>query len=237
MKLHIIGDVHGYFDDLRHALVDVKADLHIQVGDMGLSNTWDTGLGSVPTPARGEFLLYIRGNHDNLDFLLAERHVQMDGDAVQWVDDGNMHLDGNLGFAFCGGGLSIDKHHRTRGIDYWENELPTKEMINAFVERIYGLMALDLKLIVVTHEPPEHLGKKMRPFSEKNTSPLQHEFGNILDHVIEDYPAIWVSGHYHPETITHIKVKNTDVYCIPPVHACSPGMRPWGKCNGLVLHV
>ena len=63
-----------------------------------------------------------------------------------WIPDG--HYDPNWDIMFVGGAFSVDRHLRTRGLDWWEDEEYSIRELTAIVDRFAAVQPR----IMVTHD-------------------------------------------------------------------------------------
>jgi len=168
--MDLIGDVHGKFDEYRRIIEESYCS--IQLGDMGI------GFPSHPYPKSWDKShLFIRGNHDNPE--ACKKHPNFLGDFGSITKD----------VYFISGAYSIDKNHRTFGVDWWdEEEITTSELMKA-VES-YGTIKPS---VVFSHTAPtriatEILSKKIQPSRTMQAMELM-----LLQHS----PELWVFAHYH----------------------------------------
>lgn len=174
--MRFVGDVHGKFNDYV-SIVD-GCERSIQVGDFGA--------GFKPLPhIMGQTGLYetyrhewIRGNHDN---------PEVCRESPTWIPDGTVR--GNM--MFIGGALSIDRHSRIEGRDWWSDEECTMDAMYRFMD-IYEATKPE---IMVTHDCPESVA--MRLFaSGKNGYPSRTR--QALDAMFGLHaPKLWIFGHWH----------------------------------------
>jgi predicted phosphodiesterase len=180
-KVRFVGDVHGHFKAYQNIINGSTAS--IQVGDFGL------GFGKDPKGFPWNHY-FIRGNHDNQ--AVCEMY---DG----WLEDGswmplNWFFKGSVGdMMFVGGALSIDKHLRTEGVDWWRDE----ELSYVDLQDTLKLY-VDIKpRIMVTHDCPERIAKLFYPQHIKTNrfpSATRQAFDAMLD---SHMPDLWIFGHWH----------------------------------------
>ena len=141
----ITGDLHADFSDYRISgnppFISIlrKDDYIIFLGDFGIGFNEET----VMHWLRRKYdctILFIRGNHDNPDFLNALPRVEMFGDVVGKLFDNTYELLCSHMYTICGkkyfvfsGAASIDsdwrkEYEKDTGIKiWWENEVPSFE--------------------------------------------------------------------------------------------------------------
>lgn len=173
-----IGDVHNELE--RYEGIAQEALESLQVGDMGIFNREDVetynSLGICPSQHK-----FIRGNHDNPDLCRSLMGYLADLTYIEAMD-----------MLVVAGGLSVDAHMRTEGVNYWANEeLPWQYLYDAVD------MARTLKpKYIVTHECPNFL------ISRVSTNPLKHNANSRTSMALENIaetapPELWIFGHHH----------------------------------------
>lgn len=181
--VRFIGDVHGKWTRYKKLIKD--APRSIQVGDFGVGfyNPRTETYSRPPhdAMARGDHK-FIRGNHDNPAQCRSHPF---------WLKDGTLTDDS----IFCiGGALSIDKHLRTEGWDWWADE---ELCYSEFLELIQAYEEAKPK-VVVTHECPEtvvnHVLKKKGKYKYDFPSITRQCLDNLL---YIHKPDLWVHGHWH----------------------------------------
>lgn len=168
MITRFIGDVHGEMDNYLALLPSCERS--IQVGDFGA--------GFVPLPSMDLNHRFIRGNHDSPDVCRAHPN---------WIKDGTIDND----VMFVGGAYSIDYLFRTPGVSWWfDEELSWPEL-----DTIIDLYIETKPRIMVTHDGPQLVMKKMFPFLDRH-SRTQVAFQHMFD---MHKPELWVCGHWHED--------------------------------------
>jgi len=170
----LLGDIHGEFEILEMILLQHPNQKIIQLGDFGLG--FDPVLDQqVP---KTENLEFIRGNHDNPD--VCRRHHYYKGDYGY-----------KNGVFWLSGALSVDKHHRIEGVNWWATEELSMEVLSDAVE-----CYIESKpRVVLSHEIPVSVipyilgrhGERSRTSSALQVMIENHE------------PEYWYFGHYHTE--------------------------------------
>lgn len=177
--IRIISDVHGYISKPNphgrtYLNLIKKADLSIQLGDMGFDY-------SKLEKVDREKHRMIGGNHDNYDQL-----------SPHFLGDFGYHTLGNFPFFFIRGAFSIDQKWRTPGISWWEEEEISQK---AGVEclKLYKEIKPDL---VISHECPKicmERGVALNPGKIYNNSTSY-----LLQQCWETHqPKRWIFGHHH----------------------------------------
>lgn len=181
--VRFIGDVHGKWTRYKKLIKD--APRSIQVGDFGVGfyNPRTETYSRPPhdAMAKGDHK-FIRGNHDNPTQCRSH---------PCWIPDGTL-LDDSI---FCiGGALSIDKHLRTEGWDWWaDEELSYKE----FLQLIQTYEEVKPR-VVVSHECPEDVMTRVLHSKNKfkyDIPSITRQFFDNLMHVHK--PDLWIHGHWH----------------------------------------
>ena len=230
MRLIITGDTHGNpLNRFRSVLDRVKAseeteyaftknDLMAVVGDFGV--IWGPG---TPKQIRTEnrildeleampfTTVFIDGNHENFDRLLAFPEEERFGGKVGVLRPSVLHLKqrghvydfGGMKTWCFGGGISIDKILRREGNSWWAEEEPSKE------EYEYGISQLAANGwrvdIVLTHAAPTRAlnALNLKPLLARDLGyepnlydPLSPYFDKIAGRL--DFDS-WVFGHYHKD--------------------------------------
>lgn len=155
--------------------------------------------------------LFIDGNHENHRRLAAEfPEVDFCGGRAHKIRENVFHLmrgyvfelEGNRIFAM-GGAASHDKDHRTEGINWWPEELPSAEEYDCARESLERCgWNVDY---VVTHCAPEEIQQKCFPGYEPN------ELTAFLQEVSQRLTyRHWYFGHYHADN--RIDERHTCLY-------------------------
>ena len=204
-QITILGDVHADWDSLDKAIANnSNTDVFIQVGDLGLF----PNSGFFPLKGFKKPLYFIDGNHDDHSFLaycIKNNKLEIVKNCFYISRGSTKEFDG-VKINFMGGALSIDKHVRTEGLDWWREEIPSYEEFNRFAN-------LDSADIVVTHAAPSFVTKGM--FVEKESDVVAKTLDKIWN-MWDNKPKLWLFGHYHVPI--KIQVKDTLFMCIPCTH-------------------
>ena len=230
MRLIITGDTHGDPVKRFRTVMDsikvsedteytfTKNDLMAVVGDFGVIWGPDT-----PKQRRIEnrildeleampfTTVFIDGNHENFDRLLAFPEEERFGGKVGVLRPSVLHLKqrghvydfGGMKTWCFGGGISIDKILRREGNSWWAEEEPSKE------EYEYGISQLAANGwrvdIVLTHAAPTRAlnALNLKPLLARDLGyepnlydPLSPYFDKIAGRL--DFDS-WVFGHYHKD--------------------------------------
>ena len=199
--IYVTGDTHGdmswvklntaHFPQQKEM---TKNDYLIICGDFG--GIWDgskTDDYILDTYEKRKFTtLFIDGNHENFNLLNAYPVTEWNGGKVHVIRPSVIHLmrgqvytiNGKKIFTF-GGAESIDKWHRTEGISWWPQEVPSFE---EFKEAEENLIKNDLKVdYIITHAAPYGIG-----FVDYD--PVTAMLKDIRTNVSFKK---WYCGHYH----------------------------------------
>lgn len=198
MKLAIIGDIHGNFNQYKNicAILDMPT---IALGDIGI------GFPNINFPKMPCKDKIFPGNHDDRRAFVRYQDNYV-GDYGAYQPDGAIKP-----IFFLGGGFSPDFKSRTHGFDFWDYEqLSLRELEHA--QHIYETLKPD---VVVTHERPFGLTESLleefrnsRPYlfyRERTTVFLER----LLDIHI---PKVWVYGHWHENR--HDTYRGCEFYCV-----------------------
>ena len=143
-RVFVCGDTHGGavgdLDKLTSRKFPegkelTKNDYVIIAGDFGF--IWDVNRSGKAEADKHKWFeekpwttLFLDGNHENFDLINALPTAQRFGADVGVAASSVFHLRrgrcytiGGQTFLTIGGGLSIDKHHRTEGVSWWAEEM------------------------------------------------------------------------------------------------------------------
>lgn len=198
--MRFIGDVHGRYKQYRRLIKAVPQS--IQVGDLGLGFRYigqsalrhGAPLANPPydamvrrhssenqsEPGDRTAHRFIRGNHDNPS--VCRNHTQ-------WIEDGTWFSEWRM--MLVGGALSIDKHWRTPGYNWWPDEELDYGELSAIAERYAALRPR----IMVTHDAPETVAtllirREKLEFPSRTRQALQSMWET-------HQPQTWIFGHWH----------------------------------------
>lgn len=217
MRVLFAGDWHGdeeWADRVIRRAVDDGCETVVQLGDFGFGFFW---LGDDPAEpgdwaprclfaravsalatGAGVRVVFVDGNHDNAVLLgrLAELRPGRSEEGFVLVEDGlwwalrghRWEWDG-VRFGALGGAFSVDRHRRTRGLDFW-----VEETTSAAEAARLGRSRLD---VLVCHDVP------VRP---PGSEPLPRQSPRQIDEasraqlaaaVAATSPRLVVHGHWH----------------------------------------
>ena len=206
-RLVLVGDIHGEFPPF-HAFarrVQGRGVAVVQVGDFGHGFLDPrTAADAVDffrehTGACG----FIRGNHDNPGVCRA---------SPGWIPDG--HYDPDWEIMFVGGAFSIDRKHRTEGLDWWEDEECPIAELNAIVDRYIAVKPR----IMVTHDAPAAAIEAVFPDVTlfRPLSRTMQAFDAMFAH---HSPDAWIFGHWHRSASA--VVDGTRFQCLGELRTCT----------------
>jgi len=193
-KIMIMGDVHAEFGAMNSVLQKHKPDIILQCGDFGYWPKFK--LKSYPKIPISSKLYFCDGNHeDHWSLLRIEKNktsnevfsncFYMKRGSVLELPDGRKVL-------FMGGAESIDKYHRTIGIDWFPEETISISDINSLPDE-------DID-IIISHACPTDFEFKT-DYKLKCNDPSR----KALDYVFDKYkPSLWYFGHWHRYMVGNI---------------------------------
>ena len=211
---YFMGDVHGDYDL-------VEADLYtrdytpgnlILLGDIGLGFCFKevdktrqfyefcSRLGNL-----GWTVYAVRGNHDRpAEWRCAPNSVKVEGFPRLLKDNTTITINDHL-FYVTGGGVSLDRHFRSPGKSWWEDEpmyMPP-EAVKELKGKVYG---------VLSHVGPLPAG--MAPLATSDAGleqDLEREMVQVR-RILKMKPRKWFYGHYHRDDFR--LVDDTDCICL-----------------------
>jgi len=227
----VLGDVHAEWGELNKLITRRKPDVILQCGDFGFWPYWRTfsKLHGKVTHVLGNAkcdLYFCDGNHEDHSRLkvtespsnrfLIDAHREITLPHIYFMKRGStLELDGTK-YLFVGGGLSIDKHLRTPGVDWFKEEILQEKDIE-------GIGNTD---VVISHTCPTYFPIEKTCFRCKNImKPIMADVGGkpmllsyvcdcgyekeelgksfddsryVLDKVFDiAKPKKWYFGHWH----------------------------------------
>jgi len=210
-KMYITGDMHGFPERMNNMEYPYNRDLGegdilFQLGDFGYEFYGTQKESDVldDMAKKPYTIAYIDGNHENYDLLKSHAVEMWNGGKVHVIRrdiNGNqkvVHLmrgqvyqvNGKTIFTF-GGAYTPDRYRRKKGIDVWDEELPTDEEMK---EGLENLKANNNKVdFIFTHTlPEESLGEFYRPDeAEKRLTSYLEEIRETVSY------EHWYAGHLH----------------------------------------
>lgn len=217
MAFFVTGDIHGILDIGK--LVKFfegrendfsKEDYLIICGDVGVCGFMAPDevqtrkiLHDLPVT-----VLFIDGNHENFERLNSYDVTEWKGGKVHFIEEDIIHLMrgqvysiNGVSFFTFGGAYSVDKWHRTKGINWFPEELPTtKEMEEGW----YNLEKVEFKVdYILSHTAPWEVIEAMgyRKWSEDEIG-LRRYLQRVLENT--EFTA-WYFGHFHVDTVINDK--------------------------------
>lgn len=198
--LSVIGDVHGKSNDYLALArkLEGAGNKTVQLGDMGFNYAH---MGNLDWQKHRFF----KGNHDNQNAANA-----YDLGRYGYFDE----WDDCPPFFWVSGGFSVDKQHRTSGIDWWpEEELTLEEGRKALA--LYKEIQPE---VLITHEPPYLWGREignpsvLRWFGFDPDAFFTNTAALIQEMIAWKAPKILVCGHFHIDRID--KTPDTTYICL-----------------------
>ncbi|MFM7263697.1 MAG: metallophosphoesterase [Acidimicrobiales bacterium] len=199
-RIMFAGDIHGEREHLEWVFAQAArsgAKAIIACGDFGYWPHIKWGqqfldLAEELAAEHGITLYWVDGNHENHDLLDelvalhgAQNPIPVAGPGVLYVPRGCMFTIDGVTLMGFGGAYSVDWKQRRAHVSWWEQELVTREQVDALVPTKVD--------ILVTHEAP--LGRMISYKDGIPESVAQRELvQEIEDKVL---PALHVCGHHH----------------------------------------
>lgn len=177
-SMYIIGDVHGHLGTYWNYILWMGQS--IQLGDFGFKQEHDWYLQNINY--NNHKILF--GNHDYYPYLDYEHSL------------GNWSYFSDLDLFCVRGAQSVDKWHRTQGVDWFEEEemsyIGLNECINVYMKC--------KPKIVVSHDTPSSIALTLFGYNEKSLT------RQAMDQMLQFWkPHIWIFGHHHTSKDTVIK--------------------------------
>ncbi len=216
MRVLLVGDVHGRYEQLADLLRQVQADYHIgaaiQVGDFGFDKA---GMARVhERRIRYAVPLHvIDGNHEDHRWL---RHALQSGAAETWREELNLIYQGRPSTArigastvgFLGGALHVDRPQRHNVFSRAPNYILRRQR-----EAAAALFNRERPELIVTHSCPARIGIGLRGAHHHEHAIGQHiraagfdpgpqadcgetELGKLW-YGLAYRPRAWGFGHFH----------------------------------------
>ena len=194
----VVGDVHGEFNKLNKLINKKLPKTIIALGDFGYWPKWK----SHPIKNRDTLIYWLDGNHEDF-WSLEQRESDEIWPGVFYMPRGTIvKLSDGRTALFMGGALSIDKHWRTVGVDWFPEE----------TVKYADVMNLpDVKIdVVFSHTcPKEFLYILLEHNFAKFNDPSYEALSFILDYY---KPDLWYFGHWHKYICG--KYNNTQWRCL-----------------------
>lgn len=209
--VYCMGDIHGEFAKLKKKLKSLPNNsLLLICGDVGLGFKTRTETKkelkklNIYCSNRNLHLGLMRGNHDNPKFFLDEK-ISVYSNIIILRDYDILSVK-NKNILIVGGGVSIDRSVRIKGVSYWEDEeikLPSLKQISNIKENQINMV---LSHISPQSAPPFVFSKVIVDFYKNMDPTLEYSLKREREDMEElkrlllsenkqiDY---WVFGHYH----------------------------------------
>jgi hypothetical protein len=210
MSIYVVGDVHAEWDILNKFIEEENPDTILQCGDWGYWPAFDgkTELGDPVYGAYGGLIgrtqwnlndiknpntkiHWCDGNHED-HWALKELIGDRENDSVETQPNcfyqsrcSTMMLPDGRRVLFIGGALSIDKEHRTEGVDWFR-----EETISYSDFEHLPMCEID---IVISHTCPTSFLSSL-----KTGAKIDDPSCEALEYVLDHYkPKQWFHGHFH----------------------------------------
>ena len=189
----------------------------IHVGDVGVGfhrldeDKYFLNLVNDVLVANKSKLYMIRGNHDNPAFFGINSTPELDVftksfSNIVFVHDWTVLSLESKCVLFIGGAVSIDRHARTEGVDYWKDEVVLEISDSDLVD--YAEMEID---IIISHSAPCYVFPLTSYVSDWFPQ-LTKDVANERRYLQDVYNTIntvrpvtkWGYGHFHQTVETHV---------------------------------
>lgn len=218
-KTAVCGDWHQAREYISELLVVLHKEGYkhiLQVGDIGFMGDIKGYIEFLDT----ELLKYdmdiyfIDGNHEDFDWLLS-RNFNSNGtkrvtDRITYLPRGFQTTVNGTHFTFVGGGVSVDKNLRTKGKDWWPEEILTDS------ELTFLKVTLAKTDILVMHDVPGdfplNLSDKTAGYFKPELIEESNNYRTKLEGLRQALqPSVVVSGHYHFSQHGKVPLEGKDV--------------------------
>lgn len=190
--LTFIGDVHGEIALLNKRLQSLpEATTVIQVGDFGFWPEVERDMNHHSLRVHRP-LYAIDGNHEYDPWLSKLTEVTEIWPNVKFVPRGTILVVEGKKIGFLGGGDSIDKHLRKRGVSWFPGEQTTYKQAQDLWDNSERMGGID---ILVTHVPP---AKVKWALFRMPALPSEFVVGSLWKSL--GFPPLYC-GHMHPDSI------------------------------------
>lgn len=215
-----IGDIHGKILDLSEKINAMEFDgpvNFVHLGDFGMGfdhpikehkrlKTLDYAL-----QKSGSKMFVIRGNHDNPKYWTDSGSYVMDN--IQFVPDNTvMEINGKI-CLFAGGAISIDRQNRTKGVNYWPDEVYHWEKPRMIPMRIDHVFTHDVYHQCSPFRIESAMTTKWFAVDNKLKADLensQNEMKKLYEFLMSiNTDFSWYHGHYHEPYLTVNKKQKT----------------------------
>ncbi|MBQ1242387.1 MAG: metallophosphoesterase [Oscillospiraceae bacterium] len=200
--VYVTGDLHGDLQRFRTPPFRKlrRRDTLIVAGDFGF--LWDGSAAERRTLERlGKkkyTILFIDGTHENHALLAAAPVTEFAGAPARQFGKRLYHISRGSVFTLedhtffvCGGGESEDRDAREEGVNWWPDELPSKQQLEKAGQ---ALDKADRKVdFVITHEAPEMIYRFLKMDSNRH-----NYFSSFLDDLTRSVRfSRWLFGSLH----------------------------------------
>lgn len=199
----VLGDIHGDFEQIKKAMHRYRRD-HIpvfSVGDVGLGFPYQKKQKGiwVPDPTKKDpesfdpLFRFVRGNHDSPEVCRAHPNYL-----------GDYGVEPQTGIFFISGAMSVDRGHRTQGLDWWPDEELSINELNAAID----LYEKTRPSVVISHDCPLSVYGHLRTHHQHDKS----RTAQALEAMWQIHrPDIWCHGHHH--VVWQKKINGTLFVC------------------------
>lgn len=180
----IIGDKHGLWNE--YLTVIAGCDKSVQVGDFGIGFSGDYWHDRVNDTIGGTGHRFIRGNHDDAK--------KCKKDMLSYIPDGTVEND----IMYVGGAWSIDRDHRTPGINWWGDEQLSKPEL----KQMYDIYIHTKPRVMITHDCPTlaayYMFFRSGLITYGGNTMFLTDTAEAFQKMFEAHrPEFWFFGHWH----------------------------------------
>lgn len=189
--LVMVGDVHGEFYEYNQLLN--RQPQHatiIQLGDFGFWRRAQQSDGTPPFLMADSYI--IDGNHEEFPMLAGKNTVTEIWPKAHYVPRGTILTLAGKRIGFLGGGDSIDRDMRIRGMNWWPEEAIKAEDVDRLLHNAKQVGGVD---ILCTHVPPEEAKRALFHYAASISERLVQLVWEELQR-----PPLYC-GHMHPDTV------------------------------------
>lgn len=195
-KVLFVGDTHGEIELINKAVVlaqRANCKRIVQVGDFGyFPNIYPEFIESLNSKIP---FYFIDGNHDDHSVLPHEaegivnlRELEHEVENFYYIPRGLALNWGESNILFMGGANSVDKEHRTLGIDWWDTEEISYGDYQIASDNQYIWEKVD---IIVSHECPRTEAIRYKGEGNDYSSRAIGELIELFN------PWLLIHGHHH----------------------------------------
>lgn len=218
--IYVTGDTHGDLSRFKKGKLFWlgKKDTVIVLGDFGF--LWECTpqeMAQISWLSKRRYkILFLDGCHENFEKLEHFPETEIFGGKAR-------HLGGNLYYVqrgqiltiegkklLCfGGGQSHDRYERVEGENWWPQEMPTQEEMDACTH----LLEAEGNQVdyILTHDAPTRL-MDFAKVHEEDLSQLNDYFDNLLNTVTYQQ---WIFGRYHRDITVSPKARCVFLDVVP----------------------